>query len=80
MFGAVLTWVSHTDGAGLGFAYLFAFALGMSALLVAVGLTSGTAVRLPRSGAWMVWVKKGFGLLMLGAAEYYFMQMGTLLI
>jgi thiol:disulfide interchange protein DsbD len=33
--------------------------------------------RLPRAGAWMVWVKRGFAALMLGAAEYYFVQMGT---
>ncbi len=76
VFGTVLTWVSRTQSAGLGFAYLLAFSLGMSALLVVVGLSAGTAARLPRSGAWMVWVKKAFGFIMLGVAEYYFIQMG----
>jgi thiol:disulfide interchange protein DsbD len=79
VFGAVLTWVSRTKSAGLGFAYLLSFSLGMSALLVAVGLASGFATSLPRAGAWMLWVKKGFALIMLGAAEYYFIQMGTLI-
>ncbi|MEO7353724.1 MAG: cytochrome c biogenesis protein CcdA [Gemmatimonadales bacterium] len=80
VFGTVLTWVSHTKSAGLGFVYLFSFSLGMSALLVAVGLASGVATALPRAGVWMVWVKKGFAVLMLGAAEYYFIQMGSLII
>ena len=34
---------------------------------------------LPRSGAWMMWVKRGFGFVMLGVAEYYFIKMGQLL-
>jgi len=78
-FGVVLTWVSTTQSAVLGFLYLFVFSLGMTALLVAVGLFSGTAARLPRPGAWMTWVKKGAGIVMLGMAEYYFIQMGRVL-
>jgi thiol:disulfide interchange protein DsbD len=80
VFGTVLTWVTRTHSAVMGFAYLLAFSLGMSALLVVVGLSSGAASRLPRAGQWMVWVKKGFGILMLGAAEYYFTEMGRLLV
>jgi thiol:disulfide interchange protein DsbD len=77
VMATVLTWVSTTHSAGLGFAYLFAFSLGMCALLVAVGLSTGAVARLPRPGAWMLWIKRGFALLMLGAAEYYLIQMGT---
>jgi len=75
-FGVVLTWVATTQSAVLGFCYLFVFSLGMTALLVVVGLFSGTVARLPRAGPWMVWVKKGAGVLMLGMAEYYFVQAG----
>lgn len=77
VMAAVLTWVSTTRSAGLGFAYLFTFSLGMCALLAAVGLSSGALARLPRAGAWMLWVKRLFALVMVGAAEYYFVQMGT---
>ena len=80
VMAAVLTWVSTTGSATLGFAYLFAFSLGMTALLVAIGLSSGTLARLPRAGAWMVWVKRVFALVMLGVAEYYLIEMGRLLI
>ncbi|HEX3158190.1 MAG TPA: cytochrome c biogenesis protein CcdA [Gemmatimonadaceae bacterium] len=80
VMAAVLTWVSTTGSATLGFAYLFAFSLGMCALLVVVGLSAGAVGRLPRAGAWMVWVKRAFALLMLGVAEYYLIEMGKLLI
>ena len=79
VMAAVLTWVTTTQRAALGFVYLLSFSLGMCALLVAVGLFSGTLSRLPRAGAWMVWVKRGFALIMLGAAEYYLIKMGQLL-
>jgi thiol:disulfide interchange protein DsbD len=51
----------------------------MCALLVAVGLFSGVVTRLPKAGAWMVWVKRGFALVMIGVAEYYLVKMGQLL-
>jgi cytochrome c-type biogenesis protein len=79
VMAAVLTWVTTTRRAGLGFIYLFTFSLGLCALLVVVGLFSGAVARLPRAGAWMVWVKRGFALVMLGVAEYYLIEMGKLL-
>lgn len=80
VMAAVLTWVSATKSGVLGFIYLFVFSLGMCTILVLVGLFSGTVARLPRAGAWMVWVKRIFALIMLGVAEYYLVQMGLLLI
>ncbi|NUQ11173.1 MAG: sulfite exporter TauE/SafE family protein [Gemmatimonadaceae bacterium] len=80
VMAAVLTWVTRTQSAVLGFLYLFVFSLGMCALLVAVGVSSGSAARLPRAGLWMVRVKKVFGLVMLGVAEYYLVKMGQVLL
>ena len=79
VMAAVLTWVTTTKRAALGFVYLFTFSLGLCALLVVVGLFSGAVARLPRAGTWMVWVKRGFALVMLGVAEYYLIEMGKLL-
>ena len=78
-FAAVLTWVGTTHSAVLGFAYLFVFSLGMTALLILVGLFSGTAAALPRAGRWTVWVKRVAGVLLLGMAEWYFVQMGRVM-
>lgn len=80
VMAAVLTWVTTTKSAWLGFAYLFAFSLGMCALLVAVGVSSGTLSRMPRAGLWMVRIKKVFAFVMLGVAEYYLIKMGQLII
>ena len=75
-FAAVLTYVGGTGSAVLGFVYLFVFSLGMTALLIAVGLSAGTLAALPRAGRWMVWIKKGAGVLILVMAEYYFVKAG----
>ena len=78
-FAAVLTWVSSTQSGVLGFIYLFVFSLGMTAVLVAIGLSAGTLSALPRAGAWMRWIKVIAGIVMLGMAEYYFVKMGSVL-
>ncbi len=70
-FAAVLTWVSTTQSAGLGFLYLFVFSLGMTALLVLVGVFSGSARLLPKAGAWMSRLKKAAGVLLLIMAAWY---------
>jgi thiol:disulfide interchange protein DsbD len=78
-FAAVLTFVSITRSAWLGFLYLFVFSLGLSALLIVVGLISGSVTALPRSGSWTLWIKRAGGVVLLGMAEYYFIRMGTVL-
>jgi thiol:disulfide interchange protein DsbD len=78
-FAAVLTFVSTTHSAWLGFVYLFVFSLGLTALLVVVGLLSSGIGALPRSGNWTLVVKRIGGLLLIGMAEYYFVRMGKVL-
>jgi thiol:disulfide interchange protein DsbD len=75
-FAVVLTWVAASQAGAMGFVYLFAFSLGMTAILVVVGLFSGTLASLPQSGKWMVWIKKAAGLLMIAVAQYYFIKAG----
>lgn len=76
VMAALLTWVSTTHSALLGFTYLFVFSLGMCTLLVAVGISAGSLSRMPRAGAWMLAVKKIFAFIMLAMAEYYLVKMG----
>jgi cytochrome c-type biogenesis protein len=78
-FAVVLTWVAATQAGLMGFVYLFVFSLGMTTLLAAVGIFSGTISVLPSSGKWMVWAKRLAALIMLGMAEYYFVQAGYVL-
>jgi thiol:disulfide interchange protein DsbD len=71
--------VATTKSAVLGFVYLFVFSFGMCALLIAAGLSAGFLARLPRAGTWMLWVQRALAVVLFGAAEYYFVQMGILL-
>ena len=79
VMAAVLTWVAATKSAVAGFFYLWVFSLGMCALLVVVGLFGATMTTLPRAGAWMVWVKRALAVVLIGAAEYYFVHAGMVL-
>lgn len=78
-FAAVLTFVAATRSAVLGMLYLVVFSLGLTALLVVVGLSSGTLAALPRAGAWTAWIKRSGGVLLIGMAEYYLVKMGGVL-
>jgi len=80
LFGALLLFVASRRNVIFGMSLLFTFALGMGSILVAVGTFSGLIVRLPRSGRWLVTVKRVFACLMLLSGEYFLMQAGKLLI
>jgi thiol:disulfide interchange protein DsbD len=61
-----LIYISQTRDVVVGGSALFAMALGMSVPLLLVGVSAGSM--LPRAGAWMVGVKRFFGVLMLALA------------
>ncbi|QAU35872.1 protein-disulfide reductase DsbD [Janthinobacterium sp. 17J80-10] len=61
-----LIYISQTRDVLVGGGALFAMAVGMSIPLLLVGISAGTL--LPRAGAWMVEVKRFFGVLMLAMA------------
>ena len=58
--------ISRTGDVVLGGTALFALATGMGLPLIAVGVSEGAL--LPRAGAWMVAVRKFFGVLLLAVA------------
>lgn len=63
---AALLFISQSRDLVLGGGALLAMALGMSAPLLALGVSSGRWM--PRTGPWMIVVKRLFGTLMLGLA------------
>jgi thiol:disulfide interchange protein DsbD len=63
-----LVYISQTRDVLVGGSALFAMAAGMSVPLVLVGVSAGSL--LPRAGAWMVWVKRGFGVMLLALAAW----------
>jgi len=80
VLGVLLAYVASTQDLLLGGSLLFVFAFGLGALLILVGTFSGLLASLPRSGEWMVKIKKMFGLFMIGLGEYFLIKMGELLL
>jgi thiol:disulfide interchange protein DsbD len=78
VMGVLLTWVGTRQNVFLGGSLLFAFSLGMGSLLILVGTFSGVLATLPKSGKWMVGVKKTLGLIMLALGEYFLVRAGQL--
>ncbi len=65
--GALL-YISQSRDVMLGGGALFSLAAGMSVPLLLVGASAGAL--LPKAGAWMEWVKRFFGVLLLGVAYW----------
>ena len=68
---ALLTFVGESQNPALGFTLFFTLALGLGAPFMVVAVLSGNMSKLPKSGEWMEWVKKVFGVIMIGMAVYF---------
>lgn len=78
VLGTLLAYTASSQNIILGGLLLFAFSLGLGVLLLAVGTFSSFLAALPRSGPWLVTIKKIMGLLMIALAQYFFVKAGTL--
>jgi thiol:disulfide interchange protein DsbD len=67
----LLGFVAKSASPILGFFTLWFFALGLGMLLLVVGTSSTTITLLPRSGLWMVEIKRFFGFLLLAMCVYF---------
>jgi thioredoxin:protein disulfide reductase len=67
----LLSIVATLGSTMLGFLLLFAFGVGLSTPLLIVGTFSNSLALLPKTGAWMMEIKKLFGLMLIGACVYY---------
>jgi thiol:disulfide interchange protein DsbD len=67
----LLTYVGNRANVVLGFSLFFVLALGLGLPFLFLGVFSGSLQKLPRSGAWMVWVRKIFGFILIAMALYF---------
>lgn len=67
----LLTWVAGLGSAWLGFLVFFTLSLGLGLPLLVLALFSGSLNRLPRSGEWLLWVRKAMGWVLAGMAGYF---------
>ena len=67
----LLTYVGNRGNVLLGFSLFFVLALGLGVPFLILGIFSGSLAKIPRSGAWMVWVRTIFGFILVGMAIYF---------
>lgn len=78
VLAVLLGYVALQTNLAMGIGLLFVFAFGMGTLLILVGTFAGFISSLPKSGAWMTKISRVFGVILIGAAEYFLYTAGTL--
>src|SRR5262245_5772563 len=68
---ALLLYVGAQQSAGLGFALFFTLGLGLGLPYLALATAAGRLRALPRSGAWLAWMERLFGFVLLGLAIHF---------
>jgi thiol:disulfide interchange protein DsbD len=68
---AVLALIAQRANVMFGMQTMFALSLGLGAPYLVLASFSNLLQRLPRSGEWMVWVKKVFGVILLSVGAFY---------
>ncbi|MEK6564346.1 MAG: cytochrome c biogenesis protein CcdA [Candidatus Omnitrophota bacterium] len=77
--GAILVYVASRQNVVYGASLLFSFAYGMGFLLILTGTFGAFFLRLPKSGAWLMGIKKACGFILIAAGEYFLIQAGRLM-
>ena len=72
---ALLAYVGSRKNALEGFILFLFTGIGLGLPYLVLGYFSAQIKKLPRSGAWMVWIKKIFGLAMLYAGLYFMLPL-----
>ncbi len=67
----LLTWVAGMGNPWLGFLIFFTLSIGLGLPLFLLAMFSGKLDKLPRSGEWMVWIRKLMGWVLVGMAAYF---------
>ena len=67
----LLTWVASLGSPWTGFLVFFTLSLGLGLPLFFLAMFSGQLHKLPRSGGWMIWVRKLMGWVLVAMAAYF---------
>ena len=67
----LLTWVAAMGNPWIGFMVFFTLSLGLGLPLFFLAMFSGKLEKLPRSGEWMIWIRKLMGWVLVGMAAYF---------
>ena len=78
VLGGLLMMVSAQKAIISGGLLMFTFSLGMCTILLLLGFSASLVNYLPKSGVWMVRVKKALALLLIGVGVYFVFMAGRL--
>jgi thiol:disulfide interchange protein DsbD len=67
----LLAWVASMESPWRGFLIFFTLSLGLGLPLFFLAIFSSQLQRLPRSGGWMLWVRKLMGWVLVGMAAHF---------
>ncbi len=76
VLATLLVYVAAKKAVFTGTMLLFTFSMGLSSTLLVIGFFAGSFI--PKSGAWMMKVKKGLAFLIIGAGIYFIYAAGKL--
>ena len=66
----LLVYVGQRGEPFLGFLYFFVLSIGLGLPLAVLAVFSGVIARLPRSGDWMLWIRRFMGWVLMGMAAF----------
>ena len=67
----LLTWVASMGSTWRGFLIFFTLSVGLGLPLFFLAMFSGKLDKLPRSGEWMLWIRRLMGWVLVGMAAYF---------
>ncbi|MCM8765367.1 MAG: sulfite exporter TauE/SafE family protein [Candidatus Omnitrophica bacterium] len=79
VLGSILLWVAFKKDIFIGASLLFVFAYGMGFFLILAGTFSGFLAGLPKSGPWLIKIKRFFAWFLLLVSEYYLLKAGRII-
>jgi len=80
VLGTLLLYVASKQNILFGVSLLFVFSYGVGTSLILIGTFSGMLAKLPRSGPWLVAVKRFCGLVLFVTGEYLLVKAGRLML
>ncbi len=77
LLATLLAYIATKQNVVRGISLVFVFAYGVGASLILVGTFSGILASLPKSGRWLIWIKRFCAIVLLGIAEYFLVKAGS---
>ena len=78
MLASLLVFVAAKKAVVSGGLLMLTFALGLNTILLILGFFAGALSALPKSGGWLVLIKKALAFLIIAAGIYFIFKAGTL--